>query len=669
MSIIRNSGPSIPGNTGPLRTAPATGQPQSGAPASSQDASSKAARDAARTARQASARLQALARFESLPGRLRDLDGRIQQQLGAVARNETALKSLQNALTRGFKVGAGRPPVNARSVATRLQNQVAEQKKSIQALQEERKTILAEQADDTADGKVDAGHRKALAEIAKLDAPIAKAQSDKLAGESKLESLLGKKQEEFGKQSGVLGEKLRLEGQIAEKRQAIGNARKEIAGLGENSGQLRKQIASLEAENRKLFGQEQAKGAERRKLLGEQAADRPLYDALKALAPEELADSDKTFVAAFDKRGESIKNLSNEIVQLNQKQDANQGNIASNQKTIRENDAKVSGLRESIKQAEGDIKGLDGQLGGVNKRLAELEKAGKALDGQITAQTAEVKKLGDQLSGLENQRKVTVQTARRTEVQDVRLGEAQVERLDKEIGSVKGQLDTAKSKLASLVSQRDEVKSEVDRLGKEVGTLKAAIEALKLERAGALGTLEGNEKSIGNLVAANAKLYAQEQGLGKERQGLLKQIAEDGPLASALKSLEPELLTEDDKTFIEKFDAAGARVKAIGAEVISLNEQQASNEGKIGELKKANEGLQKTVQDLEASINTDSGKLAGLEKSLKEASGKLAGLDKDIAGTQKGIEQLEQKLAGLEGERGKWVAELAQDKSELEALK
>ncbi len=669
MSIIHNSGISVPGSTGPLKSAAPAAQPQTGAAAPASAASQKAARDAARTAQQAASRLKALARFDALPARIRDLDSRIQNAQGTVARNESTLKSLQNALTRGFRLGAGRAPVNTKSVATRLQSQIAEQKKSIQALEEERKVILAEKADDTADGKVDAGHQKAIAEIGKLDGQIGKAQSDKLAGESTLESLLNKKVDEYGKSSGVRGEQLKLQGQIADQKKAIELARKEIASLGENSGQLRKQNVGLEAENKKLFNQEQAKGAERRKLLGEQVADRPLYDALKALEPASLADSDKTFIAAYDKRAGAITGLSNDISQLNQKQDANQATTAKNQQTLRANDTKVNGLNTSIKSAEGDIKGLEGQLANVNKRLAELDKAGKALDGQITAQTAEVKKLGDQLTGLQDQRKTAVRQARGTEVQDVRLGEAQVERMDKEIATVKGQLDSAKSNLATLVSRRDEVKAEVERLGKDVGALKASIDGLKKDQTAARNTLADNQKSIGNLEADNSKLYAQEQALGKERQGLLKQIAEDGPLAGALKALEPELLTEDDQKFIASFDAANARVKAIGSEVTSLNEKQAANSGKIGELKTANEGLQKLIQDLEASIKSDTGKLAGLEKNLQDANGKLAGLEKEITATQKGIDQLQQKLSGLEGERGKWLAELDQDKSELAALK
>ena len=669
MSTIRNTGTPAPGSTGPLKPTAPSALPQPGAAAPGNAASQKAARDAARTAQQAAARLKALGRFNALPERIRDLDSRIQSAQRAVGRDESALKSLQNALARGFRLGAGRAPVNTKSVATRLQSQIADQKKSIQGLQAERKVILAEKADDTPDGKVDAGHQKVLAEIGKLDGQIGKAQSDKLAGESKLESLLNKKVEEFGKSSGLQITQIRLKDSIADQKKAIEKARKDIASLGENSGQLRKQNAGFEAENKKLFTQEQAKGAERRKLLGEQAADRPLYDALKALEPASLADGDKTFIAAYDKRAGAITGLTNDITQLNQKQDANQASIVKNQQTLRDNDTKVNGLNASIKAAEGDIKGLEGQLSNVNTRLAELDKAGKALDGQIAAQTAEVKKLGDQLTGLQDQRKTAVRQARGTEVQDVRLGEAQVERLDKEIGTVKGQLDTAKSKLTDLVSRRDQVKSDADRLGKEVGALKAAIDGLKAEMAGARKSLEGNEKSIGNLVAENAKLFAQEQGLGKERQGLLRQIAEEGPLADALKSLDPEVLTEDDKKFIESFDAAGARVKAIGSEVASLNEKQSANDGKIGELRTANEGLQKRIQDLEASIKSDSGKLAGLEKSLQEANGKIAGLDKEIATAQKGIDQLQQKLSGLESERGKWLAELEQDKSELAALK
>lgn len=669
MSIIRNSGIPGPGTTGPLKSSAPVAPSQPVAAGSTSAAAQKAARDAARTEKQAADRLKALTRFESLSGRIEALDGRIQSAQGAVARDESALKGLQNALTRGFKLGAGRAPVNTKSVTTRLQAQIADQKKSIQALQEERKVILAEKADDTPDGKVDAAHQKAIAEIGKLDGQIGKAQSDKLAGESKLESLVNKKLEEFGKSSGLQITQIRLKDSIADQKKAIETARKDIAGLGENSAQLRKQNTGLQAENKKLFDQEQAKGAERRKLLGEQVADRPLYDALKALEPASLADSDKSFIAAYDKRAGAITSLSNDISQLNQKQDANQATIVKNQQTIRENDTKVNGLNASIKTAEGDIKGLEGQLSDVNKRLAEFEKAGKALDGQITAQTAEVKKLGDQLTGLQDQRKTVVKQARGAEIQDVRLGEAQIERLDKEIGTVKGQLETEKYKLATLVSRRDEVKAEVDRIGKEVGALKASIDGLKQDQTAARNTLAENQKSIGNLEADNSKLYAQEQALGKERQGLLKQIAEDGPLAGALKALEPELLTEDDRKFIASFDAAGDRVKAIGAEVISLNEKQASNAGKIGELKTSNDGLQKRIQDLEASIKSDSGKLARFEKILQADSGILAGLEKEITAAQKGIDQLQQKLSGLEGERGKWLAELDQDKSELAALK
>ena len=627
--------------------------------------------DASKTDPRAASRLKALARFNGLPDHLRDLNTRIRGKQGAIANSQAALNRLlaRRPLVKGFSKGFRAPTAKfAANVADRVKQNLQAQQAELEQLKAKRVAVLAEKADDTPDGKTDAGHVKAKSEIAKLDGQIDKVQGDKLTAESKLATLEGQKQASVLERTGALSEQAQLKEGIAGKKGEVEKARKEIAGITTQIGDLKTRNGGLENENKKLFDQEQTIGAERRQLLGAQAGDQPLYDALKTLPADALTEGDSKFINDVDSRLARIATLTSDIGKLNQQQAANQSQVNENLTTIRGHEGKINGLTAQIKDGEASVKGLEGQLGALNNKLAELEKKASVLDKQVTGQQAEVNKVTTQLVNLEGQREKTVKQARGTEVQDIRLGEAQIERLDGEIGKVKGHLEQAKARLGELVVEQGQVRGQIAQTTYAVDQIKGQIDRLKGELTANLGKVKGNQDQIGKLETENKQLFGQEQALGKERLGLLVRVAEDRPLAEALRTLPTESLTDGDLNFLKDFDSASSRVTAINADVKSLNERQAANASKVAGLQGENEGLQGKIKNLEASIKQSTGQLAELDKNLKGLEGQLGKLGKDIAGVEGEIGKFENQLGKLEGDRGKWMAELEQDRKELQSL-
>ncbi|MEB3299714.1 MAG: hypothetical protein VKO21_09545 [Candidatus Sericytochromatia bacterium] len=625
--------------------------------------------------RWAGSRTAALARFNSLPERIKANGDRLRDLRSQIANGEQALRNLRkfNPLPLGGRrIGPAVPkpgisPIG--SIIERVQKNISRQQAEVQTLKDQRVKLLEERADDRPDGRVDAGHLKAKDELGKLDVQIEKSEADKLAADSKLAVLQGKKAEQAKVTGDTRAELEGLRGDLAAQRKVIEESRKSTEGLAKDNAELRKRMAGLDADNRKLNEQEQAKGEARRRLLGEQVGEQPLYDALKTLPANTLTEGDVSFLSAFDKRLERINGLSSDIAKLNEQQAANVSKVAAHRGKIRENNRQIEGLRAGIVAAEGEVKGLESKIAGLSDKLGELERASRRLDGEVRSQKAEVGKLTNQLGELDAQRKRAVGRARAGEVQDIRLGEAQVQRLDGEIEGVKSRLETAKSALAQLVEKEEALKSEMAQVRSEVASAKGELDTLKSEETSARTKLAENEKALSGLQAENRTLFDKEQALGKERLELLGQIAAEGPIATALRTLPAAELTEGDQAFLKAFDAASARVTAIGAEVRGLNDQQSANKARIGELKTANEGLKGRISELETSVKAGVAKVAGLEKALKAAEAKVAPLDREIAAAKRELGKLEQQQSKLEADRENWVKELAQDRNELEELK
>lgn len=111
-----------------------------------------------------------------------------------------------------------------------------------------------------------------------------------------------------------------------------------------------KEIAALEKENAELFKQEQAASDERRPLLADLAKNQSIYDALKNLPAEYLAEADHAFMKKFEENKAKVEALNEKIKGLNEKQAENSKKIDALKEILR-----LRGENALLYQKEQDI--------------------------------------------------------------------------------------------------------------------------------------------------------------------------------------------------------------------------------------------------------------------------------------------------------------------------
>ncbi|MBI6546906.1 MAG: hypothetical protein HY692_08935 [Cyanobacteria bacterium NC_groundwater_1444_Ag_S-0.65um_54_12] len=128
------------------------------------------------------------------------------------------------------------------------------------------------------------------------------------------------------------------------------------------------------------------------------------------------------------------------------------------------------------------------------------------------------------------------------------------------------------------------LKEQDDRLARLPGLDDQIADLNKRQLANS--TRSGALTEMIRLAGENARLYDQEQALGKERLLLIQDTQNSNKKYTydTLRALTADQLSESDQLFLQDYEAKLARISGLNTEIMDLNKLQADHSAQIKDL-------------------------------------------------------------------------------------
>ncbi|SFF29054.1 FKBP-type peptidyl-prolyl cis-trans isomerase [Phytobacter palmae] len=314
--------------------------------------------------------------------------------------------------------------------------------------------------------------------------------------------------------------------------------------LTENARRYEKQVGILTARSEELQTQ-----MTRLQLAANEAASQ------KALLEQQLAKQSGSDKALATQRGEA-ESLRTQLAAANEKTTALNENIATLEKTARENSARAAALEQSLKEAASQKALLEQQLAkqsDSDKALATQRAEAESLRTQLTAANEKTAALSENIATLE---KTARENSVRTAALEQSLKEAASQKalleqqLAKQSGSDKA-LATQRAEAESLRTQLATANEKTTALNENIATL----EKTARENSARAATLEQSLKE-----AASQKALLEQQ--------LAKQSDSDKTLATQL-----EQASKQNSEQLAQLNSAKDKIAQQFARLASLEQQ------------------------------------------------------------------------------------------------